>query len=82
MIAIIVPEMRCRSIAWWVVPLDPYMLEQTEYPLYKNNLPHRTVCKMLKYMASVRNPLQIPSGSVVTLVSGINFIIPQDTLRF
>jgi hypothetical protein len=55
-----------------------YILQQMELPLYTNNLCHRTVCKVHKWMAYNVDSLQIPSDNVVALLS---YVWPYCTIR-
>jgi hypothetical protein len=51
--------------------LKPHILKQRELTLYTNNLFHRTVCKVHKWVTQKVEPIQIPSDSTAALVSHI-----------
>jgi hypothetical protein len=54
-----------------VFQFQPHILKQRELTIYTNNLSHRTVRKVHKWMAQKVDLIQIPSDNVVALVAHI-----------
>jgi hypothetical protein len=60
----------------------PCIFQQRDLSLYANNLSHRTVCKMHKWMAWKVGALQIPSEGVIALFFTLSVLLNHKTCQF